>query len=441
MWLPLLRARELTWRPTTCFLAAVLLVLMAVLLLPRDHLSRVLRLLPHLSDGESRGILRRQQQGSSSLDTATSGSLFTGQRVRDFGESRLQFGDDRLSRIGTIAVRPDEGEFCCDKWSVTTTIFGPSSAVRRQARLYHHGWCMVIVSDKKGQPTYDIKGIPKEARRRSVVYLNVQDQLAFANRTQIDMIGNLPWNHFGRKNVGYLYAIAHGAKWIWDFDDDNELTGRGDIVIPGLRGSEVTYLEVKRSGIPAFNPYPLMGAPHFPVWPRGLPLTRVKDEQCHKFKEEELIKTSAPLSSFGIIQSLANHDPDVDGIHRLIMPLHFDFQPSPQSRANTLPVAVPQDSFAPLNAQAALFLEQESLWMTFLPVTVHGRVADIWRGYVAQRLAREVGKRMLFTPPLVRQERNPHNFLADMQGESDLYLRSDALLQVGYLLGVTLFCK
>ena len=25
----------------------------------------------------------------------------------------------------------------------------------------------------------------------------------------------------GRKNVGYLYAIANGAKLIFDFDDDN----------------------------------------------------------------------------------------------------------------------------------------------------------------------------------------------------------------------------
>ena len=31
----------------------------------------------------------------------------------------------------------------------------------------------------------------------------------------------MPWKSFGRKNVGYLFAIANGAKTIWDFDDDN----------------------------------------------------------------------------------------------------------------------------------------------------------------------------------------------------------------------------
>ena len=34
---------------------------------------------------------------------------------------------------------------------------------------------------------------------------------------------SLPWNSFGRKNVGYLFAIARGAQIIFDFDDDNFL--------------------------------------------------------------------------------------------------------------------------------------------------------------------------------------------------------------------------
>ena len=38
---------------------------------------------------------------------------------------------------------------------------------------------------------------------------------------QMDFVDNLPWNSFGRKNVGYLFAISQGAKVIFDFDDDN----------------------------------------------------------------------------------------------------------------------------------------------------------------------------------------------------------------------------
>ncbi len=38
-----------------------------------------------------------------------------------------------------------------------------------------------------------------------------------------DFVEGLPWNSFGRKNIGYLFAIAKGARVIWDFDDDNLL--------------------------------------------------------------------------------------------------------------------------------------------------------------------------------------------------------------------------
>ena len=39
----------------------------------------------------------------------------------------------------------------------------------------------------------------------------------------LPFVDHLPWKTFGRKNVGYLYAISMGAKIIFDFDDDNLL--------------------------------------------------------------------------------------------------------------------------------------------------------------------------------------------------------------------------
>lgn len=49
------------------------------------------------------------------------------------------------------------------------------------------------------------------------MYADDQDQIGSA------FITSLPWMSFGRKNVGYLYAVASGAEVIWDFDDDNML--------------------------------------------------------------------------------------------------------------------------------------------------------------------------------------------------------------------------
>ncbi len=53
----------------------------------------------------------------------------------------------------------------------------------------------------------------------NIIFLSSEDQKNFGSQ----FVDSLPWNSFGRKNVGYIFAIAHGAKVIWDFDDDNFL--------------------------------------------------------------------------------------------------------------------------------------------------------------------------------------------------------------------------
>lgn len=52
-----------------------------------------------------------------------------------------------------------------------------------------------------------------------IVFLSHEDQIKMSS----SFVKRLPWHSFARKNVGYLYAIAQGAKVIFDFDDDNIL--------------------------------------------------------------------------------------------------------------------------------------------------------------------------------------------------------------------------
>lgn len=54
-------------------------------------------------------------------------------------------------------------------------------------------------TDCTGPAEYDVAG---------VTFLGPEDQEALPYR----IAAHLPWNHFGRKNIGYLYAIDHGAK-------------------------------------------------------------------------------------------------------------------------------------------------------------------------------------------------------------------------------------
>jgi hypothetical protein len=55
---------------------------------------------------------------------------------------------------------------------------------------------------------------------------------------------------------------------------------------------------------------------------------------------------------------------------------------------------------------------------TGLFLQVHGRVSDIWRSYIVQRLLWDAGYAVAFAPPMVIQKRGPHNYLADMQVRS-----------------------
>ena len=75
-----------------------------------------------------------------------------------------------------------------------------------------------------------------------------------------------------------------------------------------------------------------------------------------------------------ILQSLADHDPDVDAIYRLTakMPLAFENkkQAGPRS-ANTLGKVdvVPAGVMSPFNAQAVVFA-RPAFWGMLMPVTV-----------------------------------------------------------------------
>lgn len=386
--------------------------------------------------------------------TATSGKLFSGSKVASFDPKKLKFSKHREDAPATKVEVFEADALRCDHWSVVTTIFEPSEAVRRQVLL--KGWCIVVVGDKKGPKDY-----PVQAPDNNFVFLTAAQQEELAKHFPV--VQALPWNHFGRKNVGFLYAILHGARVIWDFDDDNMLLSPQSILeIPGnpwvlsspslsqhppspadakrgsINGSSssaftngrslpptLKVVAIKSQGLGqgkgaavSFNPYPIMGAPTLPCWPRGLPLEDIKREGTN---QSALYDTTLDTARVGVIQSLANHDPDMDAIFRLTMPIPFDFPIGPR------PLVVPDGAYAPYNAQATLHL-YSSLWSLLLPVTVHGRVSDIWRGYVAQRLGRDIGMKLLFSPPIVRQDRNSHNYLADFDSEGPLYTRAGKLI-------------
>lgn len=54
-------------------------------------------------------------------------------------------------------------------------------------------------------------------------------------------------------------------------------------------------------------------------------------------------------------------------------------------------------------------------------------MTDIWRSFVAQRVAWECGWSVLFHGPTVWQERNDHNLMRDFEDEVPGYLNNSAI--------------
>ena len=57
-----------------------------------------------------------------------------------------------------------------------------------------------------------------------------------------------------------------------------------------------------------------------------------------------------------------------------------------------------------------------AFWGMLLPVTVHGRVSDIWRSYFTQALLPVAGAVAAFAPPWVQQVRAHHNIMYNNKG-------------------------
>ena len=71
----------------------------------------------------------------------------------------------------------------------------------------------------------------------------------------------------------------------------------------------------------------------------------------------------------------------------------------------------------------------EAFWGLYLPVTTTFRVCDIWRGYWVQRLLWDIGSRLIFGRSTVKQIRNGHSYIKDMDDEYQLYHQSGSFVR------------
>ena len=358
------------------------------------------------------------------ISLGTSGKPFVAERVRSWGGIRAgaQIGSlvasyaDPTKDLPSLAKR-------CSNVGVVTTINPCTESIRKVGKLAD--WCLIVVGDTKTEAETYV-ALQAEVEPGKVTYLSYDKQLQLPYK----LVNATPARHFGRKNLGFLYAIHLGATAIFDFDDDNEVLG--EMAIPkaalsdaGQKGEVAAHPRTATGSYSLLNPYALWPNASSGMWPRGFPLPSINNKP--DVLKRNLSEVTRNLR-IGVVQSLANIDPDVDAIYRLgprmALPLPLRFPDRPEGQ-----LVLGKHVYAPWNAQATLF-SRDSMWAMFLPTTVHGRVSDIWRSYIAQRLMWDVGQHVMFHDAFVSQTRNVHDYMGDFMSERPLYETSGEIVRV-----------
>ncbi|URE24237.1 hypothetical protein MUK42_15757 [Musa troglodytarum] len=244
--------------------------------------------------------------------------------------------------------------FRSDRWIVVSVSTYPTDSLRALART--KGWQLLAVGNSATPSDWSLKG---------AIFLSLDQQARLGFRT----VEYLPYNSYVRKSIGYLYAIQHGAKVIFDADDRAEVVGGDlgkhfDLDLVGEAAApkhpillQYSHADPNRTVV---NPYVHFGQRS--VWPRGLPLENVGEV------EREAFYTEVFSGRQFIQQGLSNGLPDVDSVFYFTrkssglesFDIRFD-DDAPK-------VALPQGMMVPVNSFNTIFHSQ-AFWGLMLPVS------------------------------------------------------------------------
>ena len=292
-----------------------------------------------------------------------------------------------------------------DIGAVITTINSPAEEIKQLFQSSANSSSpFVVIGDAKSK--FDWSAIGAE-------YYSLESQ----KKLDFDSIKTTRENHYARKNIGYLILFEKKCEWIYETDDDNL-----PIISPFLPRS-LTFEATEYSSrsqdeegrwVNIYNIFLKSQNVAHPIWPRGFNLVDINKEIQHHQRQIKGV--------FSIQQGLANLDPDVDAIYRLLFKNEIVFD-------QIDPVTIGENNWAPINSQS-IWWHMHVQRLMYLPATCSFRLTDILRGYVALRIMKSIGHKISFHSPIVYQVRNEHNLIEDFSGEVKLYTQSQLIQKV-----------
>ncbi|XWS59119.1 hypothetical protein CRYUN_Cryun08bG0094700 [Craigia yunnanensis] len=308
-------------------------------------------------------------------------------------QSQTQHAMDSISlpQINWNSIKPiadktsPYANFRSEQWVVVSVSSYPSDALKKLVKI--KGWQVLAIGNSRTPRDWSLKG---------AIFLSLDMQANLGFR----VVDHLPYDSYVRKSVGYLFAIQHGAKKIFDADDrgeviDNDLGKHFDVELVGEGARQEAILQYSHDNPnrTIVNPYIHFGQRS--VWPRGLPL-----ENVGEIGHEEFYTEVFSGKQF-IQQGISNGLPDVDSVFYFtrksgLEPFDIRFD------KHAPKVALPQGMMVPLNSFNTIY-HSSAFWALMLPVSVSTMASDVLRGYWGQRLLWEIGGYVAVYPPTVHR--------------------------------------
>jgi hypothetical protein len=276
---------------------------------------------------------------------------------------------------------------------VVTSISAPNAALRELAgQCKARGFAFYLIGDVPSPADFSLEGCEFYS-------------LARQRATGLKIAELLPTRHYARKNIGYLLAMRTRSRMLLETDDDN-------MPLPEFWAERKPEQRVPTLAAAGWtNVYRYFSEAN--IWPRGLPLDAIQAPQP-AFDALPVVESDCPIQ-----QGLADGNPDVDAIYRLVLPLPISFRPGRR-------VALAAGAWSPFNSQSTAWFPK-AYPLLYLPSYCSFRMTDIWRSFVAQRIAWENGWSVLYSSPDVFQERNEHSLMRDFADEVPGYLHNRAI--------------
>lgn len=290
---------------------------------------------------------------------------------------------------------------------VTTTIHVPVllKDYCANAKMFGHDDVRFIVIGDKKTPA-EVKKFCEQLQKDSgyeIEFYDIDDQRNFM-KPYIALHDHIPYNCIQRRNIGLLRAYQTGADTIITIDDDNYVQLDDDYVThQRVVGTQRTVTKLS-SNTGWYNVCEMLVEEHsLPFYHRGYPLKyRWIQSETTTTQEEAKIVVNAGLWL---------EAPDIDALTWLDLPIRTTAYKSEYQAG----IALAPGTWSPFNSQNTA-LAREVIPGYFLSPYLK-RYDDIWASYIVKKIADHLGHVLHFGPPVVKQNRNIHNYLKDFDAE------------------------